>query len=143
MNDDGREVWESEDVSEIFCDYFSRIATDLDNDIPRSNTHPLSYLPPLADRSFFAKHATIDEINKIIMSLPNKGCDINAIPIFIYKKLSMYLSPIICDIFNSSVSEGIFPEILKIARVVPIHKNKSQSLVKNYLEVTWSDCAVM
>ena len=44
--------------------YFSRIATDLDNDIPRSNTDPLSYLPPRADRSFFAKHATIDEINK-------------------------------------------------------------------------------
>ena len=122
MNDDGSEVWEAEDVSEMFCDYFSRIATDLDNDIPRSNTDPLSYLPPRADRSFFAKHANIDEINKIIMSLPNKGCDINAIPIFIYKKLSMYLSPIICDIFNSSVSEGIFPEILKIARVVPIHK---------------------
>ena len=70
------------------------------------------------------------------MSLPNKGCDINAIPIFIYKKLSMYLSPIICDIFNSSVSEGIFPEILKIARVVPIHKNKSQSLVKNYRPIS-------
>ena len=136
VNDDGREVWESEDVSEMFCDYFSRIATDLDNDIPRSNTDPLSYLPPRADRSFFAKHATIDEINKIIMSLPNKGCDINAIPIFIYKKLSMYLSPIICDIFNSSVSEGIFPEILKIARVVPIHKNKSQSLVKNYRPIS-------
>ena len=107
MNDDGREVWESEDVSEMFCGYFSRVATDLDNDIPRSSTDPLSYLPPRADRSFFAKHATIDEINKIIMSLPNKGCAINAILIFIYKKLSMYLSPIICDIFNSSVSEGI------------------------------------
>ena len=81
-----------------FVIFFSRIATDLDNDIHRSSTDPLSYLPPRADRSFFAKHATIDEINKIIMLLPNKGCDINAIPIFIYKKLSMYLSPVICDL---------------------------------------------
>ena len=80
MNDDGLEVWESEDVSVVFCDYFSRVATDLDNDIPRSNIDPLSYLSPRADRSFFAKHATIDEINKIIMSLPNKGCDINGVP---------------------------------------------------------------
>ena len=117
MNDDGREVWESEDVSEMFCDYFSRVATDLDNDIPRSNTDPFSYLLSRSDRSLFAKHATIDEINIIIMSLPNKGCAINAIPIFIYKKFSMYLSTIICYIFTYSVSEGIFHEILKIARI--------------------------
>ena len=40
VNNYGRYVWESDDVSEMFCDYFSRVATDLDNDISRLTPTP-------------------------------------------------------------------------------------------------------
>ena len=52
------------------------------------------------------------------------------------KKHSLYLSPIICNIFNTSVREGIFPDICKIARVVPIHKGKSQTLMTNFRPIS-------
>ena len=75
----------------------------------------MSSMPPRITGSFFATPASLNEVINIIKALPNKNCGIDSIPIFIYKKLSPFLAPIICDIFNTSVSEGTFPNILKLA----------------------------
>ena len=39
--------------------------------------------------------------------------------------------PIIC-ILNSSITNGIFPDVRKTARVTPIHKSGSKSDLNNY-----------
>ena len=65
-------------------------------------------MPPRVNSSFFAFPTTPTEVQKIIMSLPNKSCNINTVPVFIYKKtLTIYISPIICNIFNTFVREGV------------------------------------
>ena len=94
----------------------------------------MSSMPPRG--SFFATPASLNEVINIIKALPNKNCGIDSIPIFIYKKLSPFLAPIICDIFNTSVSEGTFPNILKLARIIPIHKNKSMQVVNNFRPIS-------
>ena len=38
--------------------------------------------------------------------------------------------------FYTSVREGIFPDICKIARVVPIHKGKSRTLMTNFRPIS-------
>ena len=53
-----------------------------------------------------------------------KGCNINEIPVYIYKRLSYLISPFISVMFNESLSQGKFPTVLKISRVVPIPKSK-------------------
>ena len=40
------------------------------------------------------------------------------------------------DIINTSFMDGIFPEQLKIARVVPIHKGGSKTVVSNYRPIS-------
>ena len=40
------------------------------------------------------------------------------------------------DLFNESIRDGIFPDSLKIARIVPIHKQGSRSLVNNYRPIS-------
>ena len=124
VNEERREVSNPTDVSNMFCSYFSSVATDLDNRIPQSQADPMSYMLPRITSSFFATPAYVNEVISIIKTLPNKNCGIDSIPILIYKKLSPFLAPIICDIFNKSVSEGIFPNILKLARIIPITKIK-------------------
>ena len=39
-------------------------------------------------------------------------------------------------IFNVSLSTGVVPDILKIARVVPIHKSDDKGLVNNYRPIS-------
>ena len=100
-------------------------------EIPQSHTDPLTYMPPANNRFFFITPTTPIEIETLIMSLPNKASNINIIPIFIYKKLSAFLAPLICNIFNSSVSEGTFPCTLKLAKITPIYTSKKYNIVEN------------
>ena len=120
----------------MFCDYFSAVATNLNNDIPTSNTDPMDYMPPRVHESFFVLPSTPSEIKNLIMSLPNKGFTIDSIPVFIYKKIVDYIAPVFSVLFNKSVSEGIFPNILKIARVTPIYKSKSHKIVSNFRPIS-------
>ena len=45
------------------------------------------------------------------------------------------VSPLI-HIFNLPLSSGIFPNSLKIAKIVPIHKRDDPSLIENYRPIS-------
>ena len=47
------------------------------------------------------------------------------------KKVIHVLCHPLCNIFNSSLSKGIFPEKLKIAKVIPVFKNGSSDILNN------------
>ena len=86
LDDNGEDVSDPKSVSNLFCDYFSTIATKLNEKISNSNTDPMKYMPPRQRQSFFASPASVAETKKLIISLPNKGCNKKSIPVFIYKK---------------------------------------------------------
>ena len=136
MDDNEEDVSDPKSVSNMFCDYFSIIATKLNEKIPNSNTDPMKYMPPRQCQSFFASPASVAETKKLIMSLPNKGFNKNSIPIFIYKKIVDFIAPLLCNLLNRSVLEGRFPAILKIARVTPIHKSKSHKVTSNFRPIS-------
>jgi len=46
------------------------------------------------------------------------------------------MSKLLSSIFNLSFSSGIFPNILKVANIVPIHKKESKLLVSNYRPIS-------
>ena len=62
----------------------------------------------------------------------NKLIGDNSIPTKILKLLKNDISTQHFDIFNVSFLTGVFPSILKIAKVVPIHKKQSKLDYSNY-----------
>ena len=94
------------------------------------------YMPDPVPNSFDHTPATNDEIKEIIHSFKDKPCHVDNIPIFIMKKLAVIISPVICDIYNSSITEGTFPSILKIAKVIPLHKAKRTKLTNNFRPIS-------
>ena len=77
------------------------------------------------------------EIINIISSLDlNKSTGPNNIPTKILKLLKNGISAQLSDIFNVSLSIGDFPSILKIAKVVPIHKKQSKLVYSNYRPIS-------
>ena len=76
------------------------------------------------------------EVVDIIQSVPNKGGNINTIPITVYKSISNLIAPIVVDIFNSSLSEGVLPDVLKLSRVVPVYKSGNSGIVCNYRPIS-------
>ena len=124
------------DISNLFCDHFSTVASTLDSQIPVTNENPMDYMTDNVINSFYVKPSSTEEITHLILNLKNKGCKIDQIPVSVYKNVSDVISPIIKSIFDSSIAEGSFPELLKTARTVPIFKSKSHNLVNNYRPIS-------
>ena len=77
------------------------------------------------------------EIQKIIEQLnPWKGTGPNSIPSFILRKLASIISDPISNLCNRSLETGIYPDILKLARLVPVHKKESKLDVSNYRPIS-------
>ena len=46
------------------------------------------------------------------------------------------LSIVISKLFNASIAEGQFPDILKVARVIPIIKAGLREIINNYRPIS-------
>ena len=136
LDSHGVELSGSNNICEYFCNHFSTIADKLDADIPRTMTDPMDFMPDPVPDSFTLDPTTPEEIQTVINSFSDKPASVNTIPVFIYKKIAPVISPILCIIFNESLTKGIFPSILKLAKVIPLHKAKSKKIVNNYRPIS-------
>ena len=62
----------------------------------------------------------------------NKASGPNSIPTNILKLFNINFSKCLSDIINMSLNQGVFPYILKIAKVIPIHKKGDKFDCNNY-----------
>ena len=54
----------------------------------------------------------------------------------IIKHVSSTLSEVLCPIINASLLHGVFPSLLKTAKVVPIHKSGKKHDVANFRPIS-------
>ena len=85
----------------------------------------LSYID-ITEHSIYIPPPTTTEIKQIIVSLKNSSPGWDEIPAFLLKTCSNYYVKPLTYIINKSIEEGIFPNELKLARVVPIFKRVIQ-----------------
>ena len=82
-----------------------------------------SYLKNRKQLDFIISHTSEDEILKIIHRLnDNKSTGPSSTPIKLLKLSAPYIVIPLCKIINSSLSNGIFRDKVKIAKVIPTHK---------------------
>ena len=117
-------------IANIFNDFFSTVAQKVQSKIKFSSKSFSDFLPPNIHESIILSQITEDEISKIISSLKSsKSTGPNSIPIKILKLLQTQISKHLTDIFNLSFTTGIFPNSLKTAKVISIHKKNSKLVV--------------
>ena len=76
------------------------------------------------------------EVERVIPSLKNSSAEWDEIPTFVAQKcVYNYLKPL-TYLINRSFTEGVFPEELKLARVVPILKAGDSSQIANYRPIS-------
>ncbi len=118
-----------------FNDYFVDIGKKLTENIPKNNNF-LKYLGNKNPQTMFLRPTDKTEVLKIISKLDNKkasGPDL--IKVTLVKSCSDNLSEPLTMIINCSFSTSIFLEMLKQAKVIPIHK-KEKYLVGNYRPIS-------
>ena len=84
-------------------------------------------------KSMFWTPATETEIKEIVLNLPNKkSSGFEKLDNILLKELCPELVPSLCILFNRSLQEGIFPDCMKLAEVVPLYKGKDRCQSTNY-----------
>ena len=130
---DGTTISNPMEISNIFNNYFSSIATKTKLNISFSHKHFSDFLKNRSNISFFVSPTDKTEIENVITSLDyNESVGSNSIPTKILKLLKNYISSQLSEIFNISFSSGVIPSIPKIAKVIPIHKKDSKLDFSNY-----------
>ena len=77
------------------------------------------------------------ELEKIIDKLqPKLSSGLDDINNKIVKELKEYIVIPLTIIFNNSLAEGIFPQKMKTAKVVPLYKSKDRDLTTNYRPIS-------
>lgn len=69
--------------------------------------------------------ATVHEIVKLMNTTPSKSCPLDPIPTWLLKCLTVHIAPVICHLCNMSLENGLFPGVLKQARVLPLLKKST------------------
>ena len=135
---------DEQQIANIFSQYFSGIAAELENDLPTTNFDPFFYVKPIAP-SMYLQPVTPTECSKIISNLKNSVHSINPIPIRLLKLNKQFLCTTISDIINQCFQSGTFPSCLKLAMITPIHKSGSKSDPSNYrpISVTSFMCKIL
>ena len=118
-----------------FNDFFANVGHSLANIVPSSELDPC-YFIDTNPNSFFLHPATPNEIEILILKLKDTKTHIDEIPVRIFKKLVNSVAYPIKLLLNSSFSQGIFPEKLKIARISPIHKSGDSSIPSNFCPIS-------
>lgn len=135
----GNVIKKPELVAEKFNDYFTTIAEKLKAQIPSENDPAYNHFTMLKDpvpESIFLKPTHPLEIEKTINSLKLRSTsDINILTIKTAAEV-MNFTEALSEVINTSFAEGIFPEQLKVAKVIPIYKGGSKTDVSNYRPIS-------
>ena len=123
-------------IVEVFNKYFLNVASNLGGNIPHSNISPFNFLGAPMENSFSCLPSDSEEIVNLIRSQKNKSTDLMNIPVFIYKILASLISPTVSMLFNNSLSEGIFPECFKTAKIIHIFKSGDSNSTVNYRRIS-------
>ena len=137
IQDGSTEISNRKEMADYFSNYFANIGSEIASSIPNVNNSPLNYPDKTYSESFYIHPVTSTEIENEISSLKlGKTSGPFSIPIRVMKILKHVISNPIEIIFNASFSQGIVPDDLKIAGVIPIFKKSIQSVADNYRPIS-------
>ena len=100
-----------------------------------SNEDPTKYINCTLQSSFMFRSVSAHEVHDLIQGL-NKNKSIIGIPIKCIKLASDYISEALALVFNSSFTQGIMPDILKMSKVTPVDKGGERFDPTNYKPIS-------
>jgi hypothetical protein len=124
--------------SSIFNSHFISSVSTLALIYP--DTDPSTFVPNIASNFNFCpftfREVDVATVTRYFSRVLLKGPGPNAIHPRFLKLAPDQFCRIITKLVNFSFSDCVFPHILKVAKVIPIHKNGSQEDVSNYRPVS-------
>ena len=136
---DGIKQYDSKKISNEFANFFASIGERYATNTPKSNRNVTEYLSKISQnpKSIFLSPCTEYEVKQLINSLENKkSSGHDGISNITLKDLRDVLARPLCIIFNHSLINGSFPDIMKQADVIPLHKCGNIHIIDNYRPIS-------
>jgi hypothetical protein len=133
LNVNGAKIEDAEIIANKLNNYFVNIAQDLDDKIPDSLDSFMKYMKPSPLRSFGLISTSSSEVLNLSQSIRtthSKGMD-DIDPCIAGPNIDCIAQPL-AELINCSFTTGIFPQPLKIAKVIPIFKKGERDNLTNY-----------
>lgn len=131
-------TWDTEsDIANAFCDYFTNVGLSFAQKISKSKKDYTQFMGNATPNSIFLNPTDTEEILNIFKNLkPKTSSGHDNINAKLLKEIQQEIKDPLCTLLNKSLENGIFPNIFKIAEVIPIYKNKGKEKVENYRPIS-------
>ena len=134
----GQDIDDKYDIANQFNSFFASVGANISGGIINNGSKTFSsYLKQRIECSFQFECVDVSDGKKVIQNLASKnssGHDV--ISTRFLKKILEIITPPLTHIINQSLCTGIFPDRLKIAKVIPLFKKGDQHVLDNYRPIS-------
>ena len=123
-------------IAETFNEFFINVGPNLAKSLKNNNRIPEYYLKEPILNTIFLAPVTDEELYKIFKNLKNSAPGYDEMKVEpLRNALTHYVNPLnyIC---NLSIHQGIFPDEMKVANVIPLYKKDDSMVFSNYRPVS-------
>ena len=121
------------DIANDFCDNFTNITSNLSSKILPTNSSPNDFLRRSLSESILLQPLTVIVFGNIVKSFSvNKAPGHDNISMEVIHQSLKNIVQSLVSMINLLLSTGVFPEYLKIAKVIPFFKADDPTLFSNY-----------
>ena len=125
---------ESEQIANKLNHHFSTIGKHSTDEV---DYHQVIKTIPWQSQSIHFKPTTAVEIHNIISNLNSrKASGADEISVYVLKELRDLLSPIMSNLINECFQKGTYPDCLKLAIVIPLHKGGAETDPNNFRPIS-------
>ena len=127
-----------QEICNAFNNHFASVAAKVKCTIKPdpSNADVLSTIPRI-DNNLALELISEIQICKIVNGLkPKKSCGIDDFSNVLLKRLVNVIKSPLCTVINKSLLSGVFPDAMKIAKVIPLFKGGDIVVPDNYRPIS-------
>ena len=135
-SEDGTSETDHLTIAENFNTFFAEIGPKLARKIPPEDTNITSYLGNRTNNSIFLNPTDSNEVNRRISNLKDTVGGWDKLTKNLIVNILDYILIPLTHIINLTLSTGIFPSEIKIAKIKPLFKAENKHIYTNYRPIS-------
>ena len=134
---EGKMITDHFEIANRFSKYFTDIGPPLASRIPSTNSSFRSFLTENQNNPIILNETNTQELEEICHGFQaGKAPEYDNIPMYLIKNSFDLISEPLMQLINLSLTTGVFPDKLKIAKVIPIYKAENRENFSNYRPIS-------
>ena len=138
---EGAWLADKQEIADGINEYYSNVGPNVNKSVGRSQKSPMYYLSKhrtrVTQEMLESDFNEEDVLNACQLLYPKSSCDAYGLSQKVILQDMDIISPMFVHLINLSVSSGICPDMSKLAKVIPVYKNKGENYIfSNYRPIS-------